>query len=184
MKIKSRLAAAVSVVALVSAGTAYGQDFYAGLGVEVGRHGPDNQPDVDSLGYNTVSGILGVRFDVGSSMFVGAEGEFSFGANGSHLIMDDLDRISRLRLMAGTDVGNLTVFGAIGKVRVENDGPGSFGAAPFTGDGVTWGAGVEMPVTGNVDLRMEAIFDKVDPMAGYTTDWKSQSLRAAAIIKF
>lgn len=183
MAIRFPLAATASILALASATPAFAQNFYVGLGLEYGDTEMTDALGDDYSGNLTMGSVFGgVRFPV-NNWFFGAEGETSIFADYSTdtFTGDDLDRVSRLRGLAGYDFGGVSAFAAVGGAWVDGElsGPGLDDSA----DGMTYGIGAEFTVNDRWDLRAELIRDDVEFEDG-SYSWENTSLRAGAIVKF
>jgi hypothetical protein len=165
----------------MSAAPAFAQpQFYAGLGLEYGSTELSLGSTSGDLWMGSVIG--GVRLNVSGNFFVGAEGETSlFTSYDGGGFGDDVDRISRLRGVAGYDFGTTSAFVAVGGVWV--DGPLAGGAFADSNDGVTYGGGLNFELDERFDLRVEGIYDDVDVDNG-TYDWDNTALRVGAVVKF
>lgn len=137
MKIRATLTALTMMLAAPVAA----QELYVGAGLD---YGFPHSGDSATFG----SFMAGVSFDVGP-VGIGIEGEL-----GEQLGDGDGRETSRVRGLLSYDVGSFTGFASYGTVQYER------GAATF--DGQTFGFGGQMPVTGNLDGRLEFIRDIFD----------------------
>jgi|GEM_PF-719841 len=180
----SILFAGVSAFAIIAGQQAAAQNFYAGLGYENSNTSwSDGVPDSD---FNAASVLLGYRHNLANSFFVGGEVEtslstdYSFSGSSSGLSMD---RVSRLRFLAGYDFGQFAVFGALGGTQMTGDFLGASTNDEMSG--MTFGIGGEYAATDTISLRLEALQDQLSgDAAGINYDWDNTGLRAAAIFKF
>lgn len=185
MSIRARLALTASFLAFGVANPALAApQFYAGVGIE---YGDTEMTDAVPTDYDgelwSGSVIAGVRFDLPSNFFLGAEGETTlftsydsdFGGN------DDVDRIWRLRARGGYDFGDLSAFVAVGGVWV--DGPLAGTGLEDSSDGITYGAGVDYALNDQFDLRLEVIRDDTEFENG-SYEWDNTAVRVGALIKF
>jgi opacity protein-like surface antigen len=127
----------------------------------------------------------GYRYAVNDQFFVGGELETSIATDYDTSVSDtaSVDRLSRLRVLAGYDFGQFAVFGALGGAQIQGDLIGGGSGGNFSG--ATFGLGTEVSVSDRVDLRLEAIRDNLSGDAGGTSyDWDNTSVRAAATFKF
>lgn len=86
-----------------------------------------------------------------------------------------------MRAIVGYKYEKFSVFGALGAVRMDADNTFYGGDA----SGVTFGLGVEIPVPSRIDIRLEAIHDKMDASGpSYNQDYSNNSIRIGAMIKF
>lgn len=171
------LALTASFFALAVAAPAHAQDFYAGIGVEQGNTNIDFGPGNFDSSMTNVSVFGGIRLHSGS-FFYGAEGETTLSANHDD---GDIDRLSRLRAMAGYDFGQWSAFAAAGGTWANGDlfnwGNGD--------DAHGWNVGVggEYSFTNTLAVRAEVIHDETEYNDG-NYEWHNTSVRASAIIKF
>lgn len=152
------LSAAVAVVAVVSyAGSAQAQDAYVGVALEYGKLSEDNSQTAASV-------LAGAEFDVGIAT-VAIEAEYGAAST----FGGDYDT-TRLRLIGGYDLGGATALASIGGA--------SYSGGDIKVDGISYGLGVQMPVTNSLDLRGEVLYDDISELDGVTTG------RIAAIYSF
>jgi opacity protein-like surface antigen len=172
----------VSALALVTAQQVQAQNFYLGFGLESGD-GDFNFIDW-TADIGTASLLAGYRYNVNDQFFVGGEIETSIASD--YESVDDsasLDRLSRLRVLAGYDFGQFAVFGALGGAQIKGDLISDSSGGNFSG--TTFGLGAEVSVNDRVDLRLEAIRDTLSgDTDGASYDWDGSSIRAAATFKF
>lgn len=173
-----------SLLALVAATPAHAaQNFYLGLGIE---HGWTEMDDAISDEFDgnltTLSAFAGARVWL-DRFILGAEVETTLGTSYSThgFTGDDIDRLTRLRGMAGYDFGDITGFVAAGGTWIEGpiSGPGLDNSA----DGWNIGVGGEYEINDMFSVRLEAIHDHTEFENG-TYEWQNTSLRAGAIIRF
>jgi outer membrane immunogenic protein len=172
----------VSALALATAQQAQAQGFYLGVGLERGN-GDFNFNDWTSDS-STASLLAGYRYNVNDQFFVGGEIETSIASDFESADSSaTLDRLSRLRLLAGYDFGQFAVFGAVGGAQIQGDLIFDGSGGNFSG--TTLGLGTEVSVSDRVDLRLEAIQDNLSgDTDGASYDWDNTSIRAAATFKF
>lgn len=180
---RAALAFSASLIAL-AAGSAAAQDFYLGLALEIGDTEMTDAIPTSYPGDLTMGSVLaGVRFPTTNGFFFGAEAETSLFTNydTATFIGDEVDRITRLRALAGYDFETFSLFAAAGGAWLHG-----LPAGPLLEDsanGATFGLGAEIPVGERVDLRIEAVSDRLDFENG-AYDWDNTALRLGAIIKF
>lgn len=179
MSVRRSLRASISALALSAAvSPAFAQQFYGGLLAEYGTVDVDLFNDSGRL--SALSGVVGVRTDVGGGPFVfGGEVETSLASNLSMDILtgDEIDRLSRVRLYAGRQFGANTVFAAVGRTLVTGILTGFNDS--FSGN--NYGIGWDRALTDTVDLRVELIHDRVN-VPFY--NWDNTSLRVGALVRF
>lgn len=171
----------VSALALITAQHAQAQDFYAGFGYESGS-GEFDGNDVDT---SAGSFLAGYRYNLANNVFLGGELETSVISDYSYSSAGDesMERLSRLRVLAGYNFGQFAVFGALGGTRATGDFLGA--ATTSSMSGLTFGLGGEFAATDRVSLRLEAIHDNLSGNIDTESyDWDNTSVRAAAIFKF
>jgi hypothetical protein len=183
MNHKVRLALSASLLALTASG-ATAQEFYLGLALEIGDPEMTDITPTTYPGDLTMGSVLaGVRFPTANGFFFGAEAETSLFTNYDTATFggDEVDRISRLRALAGYDFQTFSLFAAAGRSWLDGlpAGPGLEGGA----QGNTFGLGAEIPVSERIDFRLEAIHDDLNFENG-SYSWDNTALRLGAIIKF
>lgn len=180
---RAALAISASLVAL-TAGAAWAQEYYLGLALELGDTEMRDAVGGSYPGDLTMGSVLaGVRFPTANGFFFGAEAETSLFTNydTASFLGDEVDRITRLRALAGYDFETFSLFAAAGGAWLSGlpAGPGLDDSA----SGGSLGLGAEIPVGERVDFRVEAISDRLDFENG-AYDWDNTALRLGAIIRF
>lgn len=175
-----KLLMSASVLAVIAVQPLAAQNFYVGLGAEFGNGQGTGllTPDTET---SAVSVIAGARYTFANNMFAGGEIETALTNNHSVFGSDDeLDSLSRARVLVGYDFGQFAAFGAYGLGKASGPVAGNFG----TYEGKTWGVGGEYALNDRFDLRVEAIRDdfEIENNSGY--GWENSSVRAAAVVKF
>lgn len=177
------LLSCTGTLAMVSgASDAVAQDFYVGTAYEATSGRFETGTTVENPSdLSTVQALAGARFQIGSLGFLGGEFETSLdqGQNSGSTDPTTLNRLQRIRAVAGTRVGPATVFASVGQASYDlNDA-----AQSDTLAGTTYGIGGEFSVGKNLTIRAEAIHDSVD---GGALDYRidSTSIRAGAVINF
>ena len=158
------------------------QEFYVGAAYEAASGTLDQSgSSVADTDISALQALAGARFQVGSLGFLGGEFETSidnsYSDNSS--VFTGLDRLRRIRAVAGTKVGSATIFASIGQATYDLNSLPSGDSL----DGTSIGIGGEFSLGKNVTIRAEAIHDSVD---GGAPDYKldSTSIRAGAVINF
>lgn len=148
--------ASVSALAIVAAGAAGAQEYYAGLGATVLSF-----PNVNETGSGaTLFG--GVKWSSGQFSY-GAEVDFTrANVRGAGVNVDVL----RLRGIVAYDMGKVEVFGALGIARTSyNTGFG------YNSNGASVGIGAQVDITDNLSVRgqIDHSFNNGDPYSGATS---------------
>jgi len=180
LSMKTLSAAAVAVLAF-SGGAAAAQEFYVGTAYEAASGSIDESGStVSDTDIKALQALAGARFQIGSLGFLGGEVETSIDNSYSDTasVYGGLDRVQRIRAVAGTKVGSATIFATIGQASYNLN----LSPSGDTLDGTTFGIGGEFSVGKNLSIRAEAIHDSVD--GGTDTRIDSTSIRAGAVINF
>lgn len=180
---RAALALSASLIAL-STGVAAAQEYYIGLALEIGDTEMTDAIPMSYPGDLTMGSVLaGVRVPTTNGFFFGAEAETSLFTNydTATFIGDEVDRITRLRALAGYDFETFSLFAAAGGAWLHGL-PAGLGLGD-NASGTTLGLGAEFPVGERVDLRIEAVSDRLDFQNG-AYDWDNTALRLGAIIRF
>lgn len=132
--------ATLTAIAMTLAAPAAAQDVYVGAGLDYGfPHSGDSE--------GFASFVAGVIFDVGP-IGIGVEGDV-----GQQISDGDERETSRVRALLTYDFGNFTGIASAGVVQYERDDQ--------TFDGEAFGLGAQMPITDNLNGRLEFIRDFV-----------------------
>ncbi len=180
------LALTVSAAALLSAGQAFAQQFYIGLGAESGTNltdwNPGGSPDLHVGSLSLASVLAGAKFDFGGPFYAGAEAETTLSINYTNDLnaFDGLTGLTRVRGIIGYDFGGFDLFAAAGVVQLS----GNLDDHGAGASGMTYGVGINTSVGNNIDLRIEAIMDSATTNSPDAYTWDATSVRAAAIYKF
>ena len=130
--------ATLTALAITFAAPVAAQDLYVGAGLD---YGFPHSGDSEGFG----SFVAGVIFDVGP-VGIGVEGDL-----GSQITDGDGRETSRVRGLLTYDFGGVTGIASAGIVQVKRDNR--------TFDGETFGLGAQMPISGNLNGRLELMRD-------------------------
>lgn len=93
---------------------------------------------------------------------------------------DTLDDVARLKLMAGTELGNSLVYATAGAAHAN----ATVGGAGLSDNGWFLGAGLDVPVTGNWTVGGEILQHRFDDFDGSGVDLDATTLKAKVSLRF
>jgi opacity protein-like surface antigen len=132
---------------------------YVGLQVETITDGEINDPGLTFTLDGDLTGVFGgYRFDFGQAVlgveldYVHGDGTISCCA-GLVTAGIDIDRITRLGVEAGVDLGRALVYGTAGIAEIGYTAPGG----SYSGDGHFYGLGVDVLVTDRIVVGVEML---------------------------
>lgn len=184
MSIRNPFAVSASILAFVVGAPAFAQQFYVGGAVELGSTEMSDCCGGEFEGDLRMGSVLGgLRFDVNANYFVAGEVETSLFTSYETDTWsgDDIDRVTRARVLAGYDFGQIAAFAAVGGTWVS--GPLAGSGLEDSAEGWNYGIGGNYAVNDRVDVRLEVIHDETEFENG-TYSWDNTSLRAGAIVNF
>jgi len=171
-----------SFLALASVAPADAQNFYVGVGIEQGWTEMDDAVGGEFDGNITGFDVFaGARFWADNFIF-GAEAETTLGTHYStdDFVGDDVERVTRLRGLAGYDFGEFSGFVTAGGTWIE--GPIAGSGLEDSADGWNVGIGGEYEINDVFSVRLEAIHDQTEFENG-SYEWDNTSIRAGAIVR-
>ena len=165
------------------------QDFYVGTSLSTGAFTAVNAGGFTADGTGTIQSVDvmgGVRFDVGSGYFWGAEVQGSQG-NGyptSEPYLNDSNRVTQAEIHFGRTVGGTKVFGFLGSGQSNFADPATITSA---GNPSVFGVGAEISISDRAAVRLEAEILQMsieDACCGTYDPVRQQDLSAGIIFNF
>ncbi len=179
--------AALGLAAFAS--PAWAQEFYVGAGLGTGEidFSPEGAGDHVSA-VQSVSVLAGVRFDVGSNFFLGAEVQSSHGTGYDEDYPNDGigsgGAINQAEIHFGYDGGSNRFFGFVGTGNLTFD---DMGYIDDLSGPTVFGVGAEFGVTDRMSIRVETEFSTMsidDDCSSFIGDVEKQDVSAGVVFSF
>jgi len=157
-----------------------GMDWTGGYaGAQLG-YGDVDASDPDGEGYGWLGGVhAGYRWDMGSFV-AGAELSYDKGSIDLVTPGDELDDVTALKLMAGTEVGNSLVYGTLGAAHAN----ATIGGVDYSDSGLVYGLGFDRPLAGNWTVGGELLQHDFNNFDASGIDVDATTVKAKVALRF